>query len=276
MRALLKTPQGFIGIVLITIFWPFNWFLPGVRTAYCFFPLWLGYILTIDAVVLKRSGSSMLTRSRRDWLWLFIISAPAWWLFEAINRRTGNWEYLGAEQFGNIEYFLLSTLSFSTVMPAVFETAEWVRTFPWTERFRASGPPRFTPENWKYILAGGLFSLALVLVWPVVFYPLVWLSVFFIIEPLNYRLGRPHLLECLAIGDWRPVVSLSLGALICGFFWEMWNYYSYPKWIYHTPGVEYLHVFEMPILGYLGYIPFAWELHALRSFLWPAAQRLRI
>ena len=23
----------------------------------------------------------------------------------------------------------------------------------------------------------------------------------------------------------------------CGFFWELWNVYAYPKWTYRTPGV---------------------------------------
>jgi hypothetical protein len=66
-----------------------------------------------------------------------------------------------------------------------------------------------------------------------------------------------------------------LGAVICGFFWEMWNYYSYPKWIYHTPGAQFLHVFEMPLLGYGGYVPFALELYALKNFLWPRSPRLQ-
>jgi hypothetical protein len=76
-------------------------------------------------------------------------------------------------------------------------------------------------------------------------------------------MGNRSLLAYPAKGDWRPVVSLSVGCLICGFFWEMWNYYSYPKWIYDVPGVSFLHVFEMPLLGYGGYVPFAWELFAL-------------
>ena len=47
------------------------------------------------------------------------------------------------------------------------------------------------------------------------------------------------------------------------FFWEMWNYYSYPKWIYHVAWGNWLHIFEMPLLGYGGYLPFAQELYAL-------------
>jgi hypothetical protein len=81
-------------------------------------------------------------------------------------------------------------------------------------------------------------------------------------------------MEYLERGDWRPIVSLSVGALICGFFWEMWNYYSWPKWIYHTPGAQFLHVFEMPLLGYGGYVPFALELFVLRNLLWRGAPRV--
>jgi hypothetical protein len=105
---------------------------------------------------------------------------------------------------------------------------------------------------------------------------MVWVSIVLILEPLNVWLGRRHFLDALRHGDWRPVISLSIGALICGFFWAMWNFYSFPKWIYHTPGAEFWHIFEMPLLGFLGYIPFAWELYALRNFLWPTAPQLRL
>ncbi len=50
----------------------------------------------------------------------------------------------------------------------------------------------------------------------------------------------------------------------------------YPKWIYHTPGAQFLHVFEMPLLGYGGYVPFALELCALKNLLWPCSPRLRL
>ena len=76
------------------------------------------------------------------------------------------------------------------------------------------------------------------------FYPFVWISLAFILEPMNRWLRRPHLLEWLKDGDWRPVISLALGALICGFFWEMWNEWSWPQWDYHTPGANILHIFK--------------------------------
>ena len=87
--------RGWAGLILVAVCWPLNWLLPGVRTAYLFSPLWLGYILVVDALVQRRTGNSLWTRSRKDFLLLFLVSAPVWWLFELINLRTANWEYSG-------------------------------------------------------------------------------------------------------------------------------------------------------------------------------------
>jgi hypothetical protein len=269
-------PQGWLGLFLLAVCWPLNWTLPGMRTAYLFFPLWLGYILVMDALVCWRTGASLWTRSRKRFVLLFVLSVPAWWLFEIINDRTGNWEYLGAATFTPLEYYALCTLSFSTVMPAVFETAELVRTFRWVKSLRPGVRIPDSPRVNAPMLLIGLVLLALTLAWPKFFYPFVWISLVLIFEPVNRWLGRRHFLEWLQHGDWRPVISLSLGALICGFFWEMWNYWSWPQWIYHTPGAGFLHIFEMPLLGYGGYIPFALELFALKNLLWPREPRLEL
>jgi len=263
-------------MLLLAVCWPLNWTLPGMRTAYLFFPLWLGYILVVDALVLIRTGTSIWTRSRREFVLLFVVSCPVWWLFELINGRTGNWEYLGSNTLSRLEYYALCTISFSTVMPAVFETAELARSWRWLNRFAAGPRIRSSTALNIGLLLGGLGMIILTLSWPKYCYPFVWTSLLLILEPLNCWLGRCHLLQHLAEGDWRPIAALALGALVCGFFWEMWNYYSCPKWIYHTPGAQFLHVFEMPLLGYGGYIPFALELFALRNFLWRHAPALRI
>lgn len=262
--------QLWVGPALIAVFWPLNWFLPGIRTSYLFFPLWLGYILTVDGWVSLRTGSSLLERSREEFVRLFFVSAPAWWLFELINWRTQNWEYLGGQHFTDFEYFILASISFSTVMPAVFETAELLMSFSWVDRFRRRTGWRADGRTRAGLFAGGWAMFALVMVWPTYFYPLVWGSLVLILEPLNSKLGRPSQLGFLAHGDGRPTICLALGALVCGLFWELWNYYSYPKWIYHTPGAEFWRIFEMPLLGYLGYLPFAWELFALKNFVWPS------
>ncbi len=277
-RSVRWLPQWWLGLVLLAVCWPLNWLLPEstMRTAYLFFPLWLGYILVVDALVQSRTGTSLWTRSHVAFVLLFIASSPVWWLFELINQRTANWEYLGSSSFGPVQYYLLCTLSFSTVMPAVFETAELVRSFAWVRRLGPGACIPCRPGLRVGLFAAGAFMLSSTLLWPRYCYPFVWASLVLLLEPLNSWLGRPHLLQDLSRGDWRPVLSLALGALICGFFWEMWNYYSYPKWVYHTPGAQFLHLFEMPLLGYGGYIPFALELYELKNLLAPRSPRLQL
>lgn len=257
---------GWLGLALVAVFWPVNWCLHGMRTHWAFFPLWLGYCLTVDALVRRRTGTSLLTRSRRGYAGLFAASIPAWWLFELINERTRNWIYV-SDPIGDLEYALLASLSFSTVMPAVFGTAELATSFGWLRRL-APGPllgP--TPRVTIGFLATGVAMLVLLLAWPRSFFPFVWLSVFFILEPINAWVGNRTLLADTSRGDWRRPVALAVGCLICGLCWELWNFWSYPKWIYDVPHLGFLKIFEMPILGYGGYIPFSFELFALYHLL---------
>jgi hypothetical protein len=259
--------HGWIGILLIIIFWYLNWNLEGLRTQILFFPLWLGYILTIDAIVFYRRGTSLLTRSKKKFALLFLISAPAWWLFELINWRTQNWLYDGKQFFTDVEYAVLATISFSTVMPAVFGTAELVGTFKWFNNIKKGKILSPTKAMLYKFLLTGFAMLAMVLILPEYFYYFEWAAVYFILEPINYKLNNRTLFYFTVNGNWKPIVALAIGTLICGFFWEMWNYFSYPKWIYNTPMVNFLHVFEMPLLGYIGYIPFSLELFAIYNFI---------
>jgi hypothetical protein len=255
--------HGWLGLALVAVFWPLNWLLSGPRTQWGFFPLWLGYSLTVDALVLYRSGTSLLSRNWRKYVGLFLVSAPAWWLFEVLNWRVQNWHYLGRELFSNFEYGVLASLSFSTVMPAVFGTAELMASFNFVRRIGRGPAIPADQSTTLFFFALGWAMLALMLAWPLYFFPFTWLSVFFIIEPINIWLGHHSLARWTRQGDWRPVIALWLGVLVCAFFWEMWNYFSYPKWTYTVPWVNFLHIFEMPLLGYGGYLPFALELYAI-------------
>jgi hypothetical protein len=248
---------------LVIVFWILNWSLPGLRTDRGFFFLWLGYCLTVDALILMRKGNSPLRRSPRAYVGLFLVSAPAWWLFELFNWRTQNWHYVGREHFTDLQYFVLASLSFSTVMPAVFSTAELVSTLDWIRRVKPGPQITSRPETLRRFSVSGGLMLALLLLWPRYFFPFVWLTVYFILEPLNVRLKNRTLLQYTARRDWRPILALWAGGLICGFFWEMWNFHSYPKWVYQVPHVDFWRIFEMPLLGYGGYLPFALELFAL-------------
>jgi len=255
--------QGWIGLILVVIFWLVNWTFDGLRTHWAFTPLWLGYCLLVDGLVYYRKNTSLLTRNWRAYLGLFGVSVVGWWLFELFNWRLQNWTYLGGNLFTDLEFAILASFSFSSVIPAVFGTAELVGSSAWLKNLKPGWKLRSTKSNVLFFFILGWVMLALMLIWPRYYFPFLWLSVFFILEPLNVWFGNRTLARFVDKGDWRPVFSLWLGALVCGFFWEMWNYYSYPKWVYQVPFVDFGHIFEMPVLGYGGYMPFAMELFAL-------------
>jgi hypothetical protein len=225
--------------------------------------LWLGFCLTVDALTLYRTGTSLLTRSWRKYIGLFFVSAPAWWLFEILNARLQNWRYTGVESFSGLEFTAWSTLSFSTVIPAVFGGAELASSFGFVKRLRGGLVIRPEGRTPLAFFIAGWIMLALMLAWPRLFFPFVWMSVYFILEPVNVWLGHRSLADWTKKGDWRPVVALWVGVLITAFFWEMWNFYSSPKWVYSIPWGGGFKIFEMPLLGYGGYLPFALELYAM-------------
>jgi len=260
-------PQFPIGLALIAVAWPTAWFGSPPYSEYTFFPLWFGYILTVDGVVRRRTGTSLLSRSPARFALLFGYSVAFWWVFEGINGVVGNWRYAMTSDYGPVAYAALASLAFSTVVPAVFETAEFYRSLPFFAR----------PKRWWRIDPGpgGLLALmllggAMVLLtalYPRQAFPLVWLSVFFVVDPLNALTGGESIAARVARGSWTTVWVLFAAGITCGFFWEMWNYWSMPKWRYEIPYVGWFRVFEMPVLGYGGYLPFALELYAASRLL---------
>ncbi len=255
-------PHFYFGVSIMLLTWFLNWYLTGLRTHLLFFPLWLGYSLAVDGIVWKRKGSSLLSRDFKKYFMLFLISVPVWWMFELLNKVTGNWHYLGRDSFTDLEYFIYASISFSTVIPAVFGSAELASTFKWIKNL-ARGPRISSGKGiLTLLILIGIITLTLLLLWPSMFYIFLWLSIFLILDSLNQLVAFRSLVSYTNQKNWKPLIALATGCLLCGFFWEMWNFFSYPKWVYHTPGVEFLYVFEMPLLGYLGYIPFSFELFA--------------
>ncbi len=255
--------HGWVGLLLLIIFWPVNWVLPGLRTAWAFFPMWVGYSLTMDALGYRLRGTSLFARSRLRYLGLFALSIPLWWVFELVNLRVHNWQYDGAELFSPLAFFLLASFNFSVVIPAIFSTAELFAGMGFIQKLGKGPVIRGDRRTTLVFFILGVLMLALLLVWPQLFFPFFWLSLFFILEPVNIWLGFRSVTRYTGRGDWRPVIALWCGALLTGFFWEMWNYFSYPKWVYLIPYANVLHVFEMPLLGYGGYLPFSLELYTL-------------
>ena len=141
-------------------------------------------------------------------------------------------------------------------------TQEWLSTFSWPkEKFMNFLPLSFShpkPVAWTILILSGI-GLAGIGIWPGIFFPLLWIAPLLIIVSLQAIFNERHIFSDVAHGDWSFILSAAISALICGFFWEMWNYLSLAKWKYHVPYVDRFLIFEMPILGYAGYLPFGLE-----------------
>jgi len=267
----LKTPPanrfpwwGWCGVLLGLVSWilawnRFPWF--SNWQAHTFTPLWIAYILTINGFTYRRTGTCLLLRQPLSFLLLFPASAGFWWFFEYLNRFVQNWSYPGVE-FGSGEYFLFATLSFSTVLPAIAGTREWLLSFSWWNRtYEHFFPVRISSPRLcaAAVLTASGAGLLLLGVYPNQVFALLWASPLLIIVSLQAFLKETHIFSPLTHGDWRFVLTSALAALLCGFFWEMWNFCSLAKWVYHVPFVQRFHLFEMPLLGYAGYLPFGLE-----------------
>lgn len=270
---------GWPGLTLTFTAWFFAWTrFPWFADLqpYTFFPLWLGYIVVINALTRSRSGTCLMTRNPALFFVLFPTSSLFWWFFEYLNRFVQNWYYQGIESFTPAGYIAHATLCFSTVLPAVAGTDEYLFTCRRLDRALANIFPIKTAGSkvlgWLTLWLAG-FGLAGIGVWPEYLFPLLWLAPLLIILAMQSITGEKTILATIRHGDWRPIWRSALAALICGFFWEMWNYKSLAQWRYTVPLVQRFHLFEMPLLGYAGYLPFGMECMVIVRLLRQAMRR---
>ncbi|THB75773.1 MAG: hypothetical protein D3926_19460 [Desulfobacteraceae bacterium] len=255
---------GYGSVGALVLFWILAWtrlhgFAPFQH--HTFFPLWFCWIVCVNALTFRRSGRCPMIDSPIRFTGLFAVSALFWWMFEYLNRFVGNWYYTGSE-YPAVTYFLLATLSFSTVLPAVESMKTYLMTHD-TFKNGFQNMPRIQGLDSKpaavCILVISFLCLGLIGILPDPLFFTLWISPFFLLLGFRILCNHPHVFGGVKGGDYTMVVSYAFAALICGIFWEMFNFYSLARWQYTIPYVQVCHLFEMPILGYSGYLPFGLE-----------------
>jgi hypothetical protein len=226
---------------------------------------WWPFILIVDSLNFRRGGTSLFTRPERDILFMAFVSVSVWLIFELFNLRLRNWSYhelpdpLWQRWLG---YFT----AFASVVPALVVLAEFFRHRP---ALRKLPFPRIKPSLPLLRLSTsiGVTLLALTLFWPRLFFPCVWLCLIFLLEPLQYRLGNPSLFSDLDNKDGTRFWSWAAAGAASGFVWEFFNFWAGSHWEYSIPYFEFGHIFQMPCLGYLGFLPFALEVMVIYGLL---------
>ncbi len=231
--------------------------------------VWTGYLLLIDALVSSLRGRSRLGSEPGKFLALPFWSVPLWLIFEAYNLRLANWTYIGLP-----ESLVLRALgylwSFATIWPAIFETADFIQALG-LFRQQATRRITFSPSSHFIMLIVGLLLVTVPVLIPVrtgqYLFGGVWLGFVFLLDPLNYRWNGRSLLRDLETGQIATFFSFMVAGLVCGVFWEFWNYWAGAKWIYVFPIGHGWKLFQMPLPGYLGFPPFALECFVMYEFL---------
>ena len=243
-----------------------GWFTPIV---------WTGYVLFVDGLAARLTGRSYLTTDRVEGLLVALASIGGWWLFELYNaprfwRGAEDaaglwWRYHGLEPnlfVRRVGY----DWAFATIFPGLFLTAAVLRAAVFA-RARVT-PWRPSPRVLALAVTAGAVSVAVPLLfvstWLV---PLVWIGWTLLLEPLNYRRGRPSWLADLTRGDASRLLALLTSGAVCGVLWEFWNYWAATRWTYTVPYLGSVKIFEMPVLGYLGFPPFTLECYAMYHWL---------
>lgn len=240
--------------------------------------MWSGYILLADAVILRREGTSLIAGSPRKFILMLWLSVLIWLLFEVYNLRLRNWIYtnLPVNMFMRDLGYLWA---FATILPGIFQTNALLESFGLFRCLTNRRSVTLTPGQHGIFL---LIGLTFVIIPPLLpaqiaryTFGFIWLGFIPLMEPIIYRLGAPSILRDWEEGSRRRLLTLLAAGAVCGLLWEGWNYFTLQfggaGWIYTLPYPLNLleNVFrigQMPLLGFLGFPPFAVEAWVLWQF----------
>jgi hypothetical protein len=233
---------------------------------YFFLFAWWSYIIGVDAWLYLRGGRSIVMRDTNDLVcFLAPLSAIVWFVFEAVNLRLHNWYYTGLHTELWLRW-LHHFVAFATVLPGLYVT---LNAMDHVDILRPGVASVRRQESDVRNIFIGVVMLVLPLIWPEVFFALVWLCMVPLLDPINARMGRHSLIDEWRVGNWRRTYQLLVAGLVCGLLWECWNYWAGAHWVYSVPLPKFfldIKYFQMPSLGFLGFAPFALECFVMTEF----------
>lgn len=218
---------------------------------------WYSLITALDAVCVLSGRRSLILHRPFLFAALVFWSAVLWYFFEAVNFRLANWYYVYVTDIPWIRVVGIS-LAFGTVLPALFlieRLLEGARLFS-----RITCPPlAVTSRLCRAVTAVGAACMILPLILPRTFFPLVWVGLALLPASFNRKRLSRSLLGDLEAGRPGRLLRILAAGLICGLIWEFLNSFALIRWVYTVPFFEEIKWFEMPPLGFLGFLPFAVE-----------------
>jgi hypothetical protein len=235
-------------------------------------PLFWGAVLMLDGWVYKRAGGkSLVSVIPQELIGIGVASMTGWMIFEFMNFFVNdNWYYPWGNILDREEFLLYAFVVSSGLLPLAFEWYLLFLTFPkFANRFKNGVKISMNNTALNVVLCLSLASMLVASFFPDVLFFVLWVSPPVILAIVLHKIGVWTPFNSIAQGNWSPVLLSALTYFVTGFCLEGQNYLSAMHngqtalftndpayWQYSLPYVNVAHVFEMPILGYFGYLPF--------------------
>ena len=238
--------------------------MPFMKTWFYIFAWW-PLIIFLDGLNFRIKGSSPLSDSPGKFLFAAFVSVPVWLVFELFNLRLRNWSYHDLPPELPLRW-LGYCLAFASVIPALLELSS---LFQSALKGKSMSRVRLkvTPGLLNRFMLFGFLLLALSVLFSNLFFPFVWLGFIFLLDPVNYRLNIDSLLADMEKRYGNRILSWLLAGLAAGVLWESLNFWAGSRWEYTIPYLNFGKIFQMPVFGYGGFLPFALEVFTMYALL---------
>jgi hypothetical protein len=237
-------------------------------------PLWWGFILVMDGLVYHRNaGRSLFATATTELIAMGVLSISGWLIFEYFNFFIRlNWYYPLAALITHDKFLIYAVLGSSAFIPMAFEWYQFLCTFPGLAVKYKFGPKIAWSKGLRVaILVVALAGLMASAWFPDGLFFVVWLAPLIVLAIALGMLGIwTPFISIKERGDWSFLLVFAPTFLFQGLILEGANWlsvqhgadglvhgYNPGYWTYIIPYVNQTHVFEMPLLGYLGYLPFS-------------------
>jgi hypothetical protein len=242
-----------------------TWFLN-----WAYVPLYWGFTFMLDGIVYKRTrGKSIFNNDPQELLGIGVASVSGWLIFEYLNFFVLEyWYYPKGGLVIDDEFCTYAVFASSALLPLCFEWYSLFNTFPrFVNKYKYGPKISFSKSFQVILIVLAYIALFLMSFYPTYLCPVIWLSPLIIITVTLDLLDIWTPFAPIKKGKWTPVLFMALTYLLEGFLLEGQNYLSaghangldtnYPGyWMYNVPFVNRFHVFEMPVVGFYGYLPF--------------------
>lgn len=232
---------------------------------------WFGFLLILNQVIFHYQKKPLFP-SYKKFFFLSIASALFWWFYEWMNMYLKNWDYPQAKYYNGLEWGIIATLAFSSVLPLITLSVNFITVF-FLKKDLGWSNLSFSRKRAVFFISLGILCFILCIIESLYAFPLVWFILFFILDPINALQNKRSILSEALRKNYTPLLCIAAASIFAGISWETLNHFipkwTYPiePWFWKLPSFFTYKYFEMPISGFFGYIPFSYSAFAFAEFI---------